>query len=60
MTSVSEAIENLRNAYSILEEHVNNPQNFNSDYANDFEIISWELYKHMNDIKYISNRYGVL
>ncbi len=60
MTSISEALENIRKASAILEEHAANPKNFNSDYANDFELISWELYKHMNDIKYISNRYGVL
>ncbi len=60
MNAISEAIENLRDAVRILDEHANNPKNYNDIYANDFELISWEIERQMNQIKHISNRYGVL
>lgn len=60
MNAISEAIEKLQDAVIILDEHAKNPQNYNAYYAYDFEMIGWELSKYINDIKYISNRYGVL
>lgn len=59
MNAISEAIINIENAVRILEEHAENPANYNDIYANDFELKSGELFKIANDIKYISNRYGV-
>lgn len=59
MNPISEVVSLLREASKILEQHANNPQNYNSIYAGDFEVKSWELYKHMRDIQDIQNRYGV-
>lgn len=60
MNAISDAVSLLQEASRILDEHANNPRNYNSIYANDFEIKAWEIYKHMVDIKEIQNRYGVL
>lgn len=60
MNAIAEAVTHLVEASRILEQHANNPQNYNTTYAGDFEIKSWEIYKHMRDIKDIQNRYGVL
>ena len=60
MIPVSEAIKNLEVASKILEQHALEPQNHNSDYADSFELISWEIYKYVNEIRNISNIYGVL
>lgn len=57
---ISAAIELLREAYAIIEENANHPQNYNSIYAYDFEIKAWEIYRSTRDIQDISNRYGVL
>ncbi len=59
MNAMSEVINYIETATKILDEHVRDPKNFNTIYANDFELKSWELFKIMNEIKYISNRYGV-
>lgn len=59
MNAMSDVIQYLETATKILDEHVKNPQNYNTIYANDFELKSWELFKIANDLKYISNRYGV-
>jgi hypothetical protein len=59
MNAIQEALEYIDKASKILEEHVNNPKNFNSIYANDFEIKSYELFVIANSIKCTSNRYGV-
>ncbi len=60
MNAISEAVQNLDAAINILDQHANNPQNYNDLYAIHFEKISWEIYRQMNEIKDISNRYGVL
>ena len=57
---ISDAIKLLQDAYTILEENANHPQNYNAIYASDFEVKAWEIYRHTLDIKAISNRYGVL
>lgn len=59
MNPVADAVFLLQEASRILEEHANNPQNYNSIYAGDFEVKSWEIYKHIRDIQDIQNRYGV-
>ncbi len=60
MNAISEAVSLLQEASRILEQHANNPKNYNSTYAGDFEMKAWEIHKHMRDIKDIQNRYGVL
>lgn len=59
MNAMSDVIEYLEKATAMLEEKSKEPQNYNSIYANDFELKSWELFKIANELKYISNRYGV-
>jgi hypothetical protein len=60
MSPISEAIKNLEVASRILEQHAAEPQNHNAAYSDSFELISWEIYKHINEVKHISNIYGVL
>lgn len=59
MRPIADALELLKEASAILEANANAPQNYNAIYANDFELHAWEIYKHMCDIRSISNRYGV-
>lgn len=59
MNAISEAIQKLHDATKIIEHHINEPQNYNSTYTNDFEVIAWEIYRQTNDLKHIANRYGV-
>lgn len=59
MNAISQAVEYIDRATKILEEHANSPQNYNCIYANDFELKSWELFKIANEVRHISNIYGV-
>ncbi len=59
MNAITEALQHLENATKILDDHVKNPMNYNTIYCNDFELKSWELFKIINEIKYISNRYSI-
>ncbi len=60
MNAISEALDYIEKASRILEEHANNPMNFNSIYSEEFELRSYELFVIANAIKYTSNRYGVI
>lgn len=59
MNAISDAIKYIEEATKILDQHIENPHNYNSKYSNDFEIKSLELFKIANDIKCLSNRYAV-
>lgn len=59
MNAVTQALEHLENANKILEDHIQNPMNYNAGYCCDFELKSWELFKIINEIKYISNIYAI-
>lgn len=59
MNTINEALHYIENATKILDDHVNDPKNYNTIYCNDFELKSWELFKIMNEIRHISNRYAI-
>ena len=60
MNAINEALDYIEKASKILEDHANNPGNYNSIYAEEFEVRSYELFVIANAIKYTSNRYGVI
>jgi len=59
MNTINEALIHLETATKILEDHANNPKNYNNIYSNDFELKSWEIFKITNEIRHISNRYAI-
>lgn len=58
MNAINESIKNLELTSQILERSANKPENYNTDYAQYLEILSWEMHKHANDLKELQYLYG--
>lgn len=59
MNTINEAIANIASTSEALEKFCNDPKNYNSYPSQLLEQMSWELYKHANELKEIGERYGL-
>ena len=57
--NAKQAIENLRMMSTALENAANKPENYNTPYAQHLEDISYEMFKHANQLQEIDYLYGV-
>jgi hypothetical protein len=53
------AIDNLRRVSEALDKYANRPENYNSSYASYLETLSWDMFKHANDIERIGVEFYV-
>jgi hypothetical protein len=53
------AVDNLRKVSSALENYANRPENYNSVYSQYLECLSWDMFKHANDIERIGVEFYV-
>lgn len=53
------AVENLRKVSIVLENYANRPENYNSVYSQYLESLSWDMFKHANDIERIGVEFYV-
>ena len=58
MCMVTEAIKNLEVMSEALEKHANKQENYNKPYAEYLEHISFEMFKHANELREINFIYG--
>ena len=56
--NANEAIRNLELMSAALEKAANSPTNYNTPYANHLEVLSWEMFRHANDLRELSGDYG--
>ena len=59
MNAITDAIKNLETMSRALENHANDPENYNSSYSSYLEIMSWEMHKQASDLKEMSYIYGL-
>lgn len=57
--NIKEAIKNLELTSCVLEQAANSPQNYNSNFANYLEIMSWELEKYATELKLINEIFTI-
>lgn len=55
---IEEAIANIASTSEALEKFCSNPKNYNSAGHEILERMSWELYKHSNDLRSLQYLYG--
>jgi hypothetical protein len=53
------AIDNLRRVSEALDKYANRPENYNSSYAQYLETLSWDMFRHANDIERIGGEFYV-
>ena len=58
-SELKQAVDNLRKVSVALDEYANRPENYNSVYAQYLENLSWDMFKHANDIQRIGVEFYV-
>lgn len=53
------AVENLRKVSTALDQYANKQENYNSPYAQYLECLSWDMFRHANDIERIGVEFYV-
>jgi len=59
MNAIFEAIKNLETVGITLEKFANHPDNYNTDYAQYLENLSWEMHKHAKELRELKSFYQV-
>lgn len=54
-----ETINNLVTMSHTLEQFANRPENYNTEWAQYLEQMSWSLYKHANELRDIESLYRI-
>lgn len=57
--NAKQAIENLRIMSATLENAANRPENYNTPYSQYLENISYEMFKHANQLQELDYLYGI-
>lgn len=58
MNAITDAISNLEKMSEALEKFANRHENYNNPYAQYLENMSFEMYKHANELKELNYIYG--
>ena len=58
MNAINDAIANLEMMSQALEKFANKQENYNNPYSQYLESMSFEMYKHANELKELNFIYG--
>jgi hypothetical protein len=58
-TEIKLAIDNMRKTCEVLDQYTNRPENYNSVYACYLQSLSWDIFRHANDLERIGVEFYV-